>query len=130
MELRHRRRPALAAACALALLVAGACGPPTLDQVPAHLVGRWQTDAPRYAERWLEVRPDSLSFGMGRVALDVHAIERIEIEPEADEGAAYRLHYTEVEGFSDVLVLHYRGTPAPSLRLGARDEKWTRVASE
>jgi hypothetical protein len=113
--------------CSLAVVLGLGCGPRVLDAVPSHLVGRWKTDAPRYAERWLEIRPDALAFGMGRVPLDVHPIERIEIEPEPGGGATFRLHYTEVEGFPDALVVHYRGTPVASLTLGAREERWTRA---
>jgi hypothetical protein len=47
-----------------------ACGPTVEDGVPDELRGRWITSEPRYHDRYLEIQPDRLIWGVGEFELD------------------------------------------------------------
>ncbi|MGH7424069.1 MAG: hypothetical protein ACREJ1_10410, partial [Candidatus Methylomirabilales bacterium] len=42
--------------------------------VPDHLLGVWTTSAPRYADRYIEIRNDMIIFGTGGDAFELHAL--------------------------------------------------------
>jgi hypothetical protein len=120
------RPPAAAVALAATLLLA--CGPETLATSPESLLGRWETDAPRYRNSWFEVRPTSLVWGMGSFELDVESIDKIEVVRPDGRPASYRFHYTGSGGEAEVQVLLFEPGPPARLRLGAREEPWYRAS--
>jgi len=104
------------------------CGPPTVESTPRELVARWVTDAPGYDDRYLEIRANTLVWGMGPTTLARHAIEEIEVVSEGrDRPPTYRFQYTEAAGYDDVLVVHVVSPSPRRIRLGSRMEEWTPV---
>jgi len=60
-EMTPRR---IVAATALLATLAG-CQAQNENPVPDHLLGVWTTSAPRYADRYIEIRHDMIIFGTG-----------------------------------------------------------------
>lgn len=122
-----RRGRHIAAAAGLLLVAAGGCRPAPPGPVPDALIGRWETNAPRYAGRWLEVRPDELLWGMHDSILDRQRIDRIE-RATHQRTPEYRLHYREeLEGYDAVLRMRLEPGPPPRVRLGNGEERWRLV---
>ncbi|MBW2269555.1 MAG: hypothetical protein JRH16_13350 [Deltaproteobacteria bacterium] len=122
------RRLKRAGASGLVLWLIVGCGPAMLESAPLELVARWVTDAPGYDDRYLEIRSDTLVWGMGRTTLARHAIEEIERVPEGrGRPPAYRFQYSETGGYDDVLVVHLVSASPRRIRLGSRTEEWTPV---
>lgn len=123
---RHGWRVVATAVC-LALAGAAGCQPTSPREVPVALLGRWETDAPRYAGRWLEVRQDELLWGMQDSILDRQRIERIELAMQ-QRTPEIRLHYREEpEGYDAMLRLRLDPGPPPRVRLGNGEERWRLV---
>jgi hypothetical protein len=122
------RRLKRAGASGLVLWLIVGCGPPLRESAPRELVATWVTDAPGYDDRYLEIRADTLVWGMGRTTLARHPIEEIEVVPEGrGQPPAYRFQFTEAEGYDDVLVVHLVSPSPRRIRLGSRMEEWTPV---
>ncbi|MDJ0787490.1 MAG: hypothetical protein QNK05_11825 [Myxococcota bacterium] len=112
----------------LALLVTSvACGPKTLEATPYPLLGRWETDAAKYEDRWFEIRNQSLIWGIGTLKAYEHPITRIEFEE--DEGVlVYDFHYwNQEQGYDDSLRVRLSPGTDPRIQLGARAEEWYAV---
>jgi hypothetical protein len=66
----------LAVAVCLGLL--GGCGPESTRTVPDELLGRWTTQAAKYADTFFELQRDTLILGLAGGQTEVRAIARVE----------------------------------------------------
>ena len=114
---------------ALAVVAAAllACGRSVEDGVPADLRGRWITSEPKYHDRYLEIQPDRLIWGIGEFELYNHPIEKVESRPEANKQTRYWLHYTESEGYPDALEIVLHRGARQAIRFANRPEVWIRA---
>ena len=120
---RVPRWSAVGAAAAILL----ACGPTVEDAVPNQLQGRWITSEPKYQDRYFEIQPDRMIWGVGEFDLDAHPIEKIESQPQVAGKIRYWLHYTENEGYPNALEIELCLVPKAELRFVNRPEVWTRA---
>ena len=67
---------------------------PKIKTVPDHLLGVWHTKHARYADRFLEFRPQSVTFGTGSNASQTYAIEQIE-EVSVESETLYTVTYLD-----------------------------------
>jgi len=74
--------------------------------LPAELVGLWTTADPSYSDRYLELQPDTITFGTGGTSSIKYSIIGV-ARPEAGEDEAYEIHFRGVDGakFSREIVL-------------------------
>ena len=74
--------------------------------VPTELVGLWTTTDPSYSDRYLELQPDSITFGTGGTSSIKYSIIGV-VRQEAGEAEAYEIHFRGVDGakFSREIVL-------------------------
>ena len=114
-------------ALAVVTAVLLACGPTVEDGVPDELRGRWITSEPRYHDRYLEIQPDRLIWGVGEFELDNHPIEKVESRPEASKQMRYWLHYTENEGYPNALEIVLHRGAREAIRFANRPEVWIRA---
>lgn len=63
---------------ALLLALVGGCGPETSRTVPAQLLGRWTTNAPKYADTFFELQPETLLLGLAGGQIDTRPITKVE----------------------------------------------------
>jgi hypothetical protein len=127
MSCRIAARVSVAVAIVLATI---ACGPSN-EELPEALVGVWRTDAPRYADRYLELQPGFVTFGTGPVSMDLYALASVSSEPVKPpaRGRLYTLVYTDGEGLpSSLRLIHDERNPSV-LRLAHRREQWKRDAT-
>jgi hypothetical protein len=121
----HAAAAARACAAGLALLLALACGPRRLDDVPDDLLGTWRTRAPRYEKNFFEVRRDALVLGVAGRELDVLPIRELDWTSDSDGNAIYRFHFVADEGYEDVLVVTRLRGGERAIRLASRADLWT-----
>lgn len=93
------------------------------NTVPAHLVGVWKTDDPKYEDRYLKFTDNFLIFGIGRGEEVSNYIEKIEAE-QGGEGISYNFLYRDSEGGKWTLRLIYDPGSGGTIRLQNRDEIW------
>lgn len=80
--------------------------------VPDQLLGTWKTAAPLYADRFLEIGKEALTFGTGDGASNSYMIESVEKVNEGQEGQAtlysmYTISYTDREGQEYMLAFYH-----------------------
>lgn len=97
--------------------------------IPFHLQGIWTTDAPRYGDRYMELRARHVLFGIRERGVDVYSVRRVE-ETIEDDKRVYTIFYGDDEG-GDLSLSFYQGSDGgeeivfkhqPQLR-------WTRMES-
>lgn len=111
-----------AACCALIVL---ACGGQD-SGVPPELVGRWVTDARAYADRSLVIGTRSLVFASGPAASQNFAVRGVELNTLPDGTREAVIAYGAAGEGLTLRVRRYETIP-PSIRLGDRPERWTRI---
>ena len=65
--------------------------------VPDELLGVWKTSAPKYADRFFELKKDAVIFATGEGNVSVHAIVKIE-QVREDKQILYTFYYTNQAG--------------------------------
>ena len=75
-----------AAVIAAAIVCLPGCQQETTDvELPAELFGRWTTSAPKYADRFFELRGDgTVLFGLGGSQREVSPIVKVELVKDGD----------------------------------------------
>ena len=113
----------------LGLLVSGlvfGCAP-ELEPTPSAILGHWSTEATRYRDRSLEIRPDAILFGTGPYSAPrLHILIGVESQPSSDPWNVCRLSYREDDGTVGQLEISYRDQPRPQIRFANRQEIWIR----
>lgn len=85
----------LAAGAALVILIG--CHAAEIDGLPEGMVGIWKTSAPKYADRFFELKENDLvSFGTGEGLTQIHPISSVERVATVD-GVLYSVHYADIE---------------------------------
>lgn len=109
------------------LLSAVACGPQKLEQVPPQLIGIWKTRAPRHAQNFVEIRPDSVVLGVIGMELETVPIETIEVSRKSRDEEVYRLGFTALEGYPDAVEVTWLAQER-AIRIGSAPGAWKRSA--
>jgi hypothetical protein len=112
---------------AMALLATlAACQAQKENSVPDHLLGVWSTSAPRYADRYIEIRNDMIIFGTGGDAFELHVLAELN---EAREGEAilYTISHLNHFGQPYTLSFYYEPTSDGIIRFkNQREIAWTK----
>jgi hypothetical protein len=83
---------------ALAILVSLiGCGPERTKTAPDELIGIWRTTDPKYADRFLGLTRDTISFGTGGEGFYTRSIVAVEKIRE-DGNTLYTIFYVDAEG--------------------------------
>ena len=87
----------------LGALVLSACAEPEPLELPEALIGYWTTDAPKYADRFLEFRADRMVvFGLGGRRTDLSPIVRI----KAVNRSGFLIHHiSHLNEYGEVYIL-------------------------
>ena len=104
-EMTPRR---IVAATALLAALAG-CQAQKENPVPDHLLGVWTTSAPRYADRYIEIRHDMIIFGTGGDTFELHVLAELK---EAREGEAMLYTITHLNHFGQPYSLSFYYKPS------------------
>ncbi len=121
-EMTPRR---IVAAMALIATLAG-CQEQKESPVPDHLLGVWTTSAPRYADRYIEIRNDMIIFGTGGDAFELHALTDIN-EVREGEAIVYTITHLNHFGQAYTLSFYYEPTSDGIIRFkNQREIAWTK----
>ena len=81
---------------ALFLLVSG-CGTKTYMEVPDEVIGVWKTTDTKYADRYFELKKDSIVFGQGGPSMTTFSITKAVVKDQKQQ-ALYKIEYVGSEG--------------------------------
>ena len=95
--------------------------------VPQHLIGVWETPAPKYADRYMKFTEHTLIYGTGEGQEVSHEIEKIDME-QAGGGTLYTLHYRDSEGEKYTLTFTY-SPDRRTIQMKNRVEIWEKSRS-
>lgn len=93
--------------------------------VPQHLIGVWETPAPKYADRYMKFSEHTLTFGIGEGEEVSHEIEKINAE-QGGGGTMYTLHYRDSEGEKWTLTFTY-SPDTRTIRIKNSEELWEKA---
>ena len=80
---------------ALFFLVSG-CGTKTYMEIPGEVIGVWKTTDAKYADRYFELKKDSIVFGQGGHSATTYSITRVKVKDEKQQ-ALYIIEYAGSE---------------------------------
>jgi hypothetical protein len=98
------------------VLVLASCAKKTYKEVPDELVGVWKTSAPKYDDRFFELKKNSITFGTGEGASETFPVTKTEMQPEDGENL-YQVYYVATEGDTQQWVFYFPAAGQGSLRL-------------
>ena len=90
--------------------------------VPQHLIGVWETPAPKYADRYMKFSEHTLIYGIGEGEEVSHEIEKIDTA-QTDGGTLYTFHYRDSEGEKWTLIFTY-SPDTRTIQMKNSDEIW------
>jgi uncharacterized lipoprotein NlpE involved in copper resistance len=121
-EMTPRR---IVTAMALIATLAG-CQAQKESPVPDHLLGVWSTSAPRYADRYIEIRNDMIIFGTGGDAFELHVLTDVN-EVREREAIVYTITHLNHFGQPYNLSFYYEPSGDGIIRFkNQREIAWTK----
>ncbi len=117
---------ARAAAALLALVLTAACGETTAE-LPPDIMGRWQTEDPEYADRFLEIGPGIIRVDKGEATPPPHTIVTVE-RGESPSGALYGIEYELASGETEWVRLMFDSRNVTLQLQNRRGAVWRRVS--
>ena len=75
---------------------------------PNELLGVWKTSAPQYADRFIKIEKDNITFGTGEKNFEIYSIKKIYIKKVPKESnILYTIHYKNREGVWYKVAFYY-----------------------
>jgi hypothetical protein len=108
----------------LALFFGWRCGYESF--APNELVGVWTTSDPKYADRFLKIDRDAITFGTGEGNFETYAITKMKKGAEVQD-MLYTIYYEDEAGDTYTLAMYYSPERGGVLRLkNQREIIWTK----
>jgi len=114
------------AAAALLLWRPGRGPQRTQVAVDGEISGRWTTVAPAYADRFLDIRPDRVVFGLGAEGEVSHPVIGVSLEPVEGGGRQYVIAYDGGDPNGTPLELRLSAAGGRLVLANLPDVAWTR----
>jgi hypothetical protein len=89
-------------------------------RVPAELIGTWETSNRMYADRSLEIGPESITFGTGPGTETTGFIEDVQSAP-ADGKVLYTISYSS-DGTPGTISLYYATDDGETVRVKNQEQ--------
>ena len=94
--------------------------------VPEHLLGVWTTPHPKYADRYFEIRNDTIIFGQEGENFELHALADV-YETREEGSILYKITHLNHEGQRLTFAFYYDPTNNGAIRFkNQREIVWTR----
>jgi len=107
-------------------VVLSACAKRTYKEVPDEAVGVWKTPAEKYADRFFELKKDSVTFGIGDGGSETYAVLKTEVQPEGGDNL-YCVYYVGNDGDIQQWSFYLPAGGQGSLRLKSQKSiLWTK----
>lgn len=94
--------------------------------VPQQLIGKWETSALKYTDRYLEFGEYYITFGFGEDMHESHYIRKINQDKNMN-GISYSLIYEDSEGEKWPLAFSYTTGDGEYIKLKNSDVTWKKV---
>lgn len=97
--------------------------------VPGHLIGVWETSAPKYADRYMKFSEHTLTYGIGEGKEVSHQIEKID-SAQGDGRTIYTFYYRDAEGEKWTLSLTYSPDSGGTIKIKHSEDIWKKSSRE
>jgi hypothetical protein len=121
----HREVKFLQRLALLSLIILAGCKGEVV--VPQHLIGVWETPAPRYASRYMKITGNTLIYGIGDGQEIAHEIKKIDTE-QAGGGTLYTFYYKDSEEYKWALTFTY-SPDTRTIQIKNSKELWKQTKS-
>ncbi len=92
------------------------CEKPTLEEVPAEVIGRWTTTDIRYADRAFEITPETVYLHQGGDQFAAYAILRARITVSESQAPTHSVQYRDESGEEYSFAFYVSDEDGGSLR--------------
>ena len=97
------------------------------EKIPEGIFGKWQTEDPRYADRYFELYAAHVTFGFGEGKTAVYELVRIDRAP-GEKPSEYNLIFADEDGNRYSQSFYFAEKSPSVLRFKNRDEiEWQKV---
>jgi hypothetical protein len=114
----------------LAFLTAFGCSSNKIENLPQEVLGRWETEAPKFAGFSFELGEKTITFYdlNAEEGIEVYVIKKRTKELDRDGKALYGVHYKNDEGLELKHAFYYDPSEGGKIRLKNQESVvWTRV---
>lgn len=96
------------------------------------LMGVWKTSEPRYADRFIKIGKDTITFGTGGENFESYSIKKIYMKKVPIENSIlYTIHYKNREGVWNKFAFYYSPVNGGVIRLKNQKQMvWTKEQSD
>ena len=96
--------------------------------VPDEMTGRWESDSPKYKDRYLELSTVSVVYGTGVDTIDVNFVQSIAKQVEGGK-TVYTIHYKNSTGEKGKISFFWNPSNNGEIRLkGQKEMTWKKIA--
>lgn len=115
----------IAALLVFAVCLSGCSNVTIIKTVPQNLVGVWSTDAPKYADRYFELKKDAVTFALGNGKLSTNTILQVTEAPDKAR-SFYEISYQTPEGTTQKFAFYYT-PPTSTIQIKSQEKmNWTK----
>jgi hypothetical protein len=114
----------------LAFLTAFGCSSNKIDNLPQEVLGRWETEAPKFAGFSFELSEKTITFydQNAEEGTEIYFIKKRTKEQDNDGNTFYVVHYENEEGLELKHAFYYDPSEGGEIRLKNQESVvWTRV---
>ncbi|MBN2332286.1 MAG: hypothetical protein JXO49_01175 [Deltaproteobacteria bacterium] len=95
--------------------------------LPPDLLGTWGTESPKYADRFLTLETDVISFGIGGGEVNRYAITQVKAKEQGNHVTDYIIHYKNEDNDGFIFAFTYDTAHHGNLIIRNQPGIWTRV---
>ncbi len=115
----------------LALLINLGCSSNEIENLPQEVLGRWETETPKYAGFSFELSKETITFTdlNAENRIESNIIEKRTKELDNENNIFYVVHYENEEGLALKFAFYYDPSGGGKIRLkNQKTTVWTRVS--
>lgn len=92
-----------------------------IQEIPEGIFGKWQTTSSKYEDRYFNITPDKVVFGVGKGNEAVYTLAGIQRNTEADP-TLFTVTFEDNNGNSYEQSFYYENSASPVLRFKNQNE--------
>jgi hypothetical protein len=115
----------------LTLLINLGCSSNEIENLPHEVLGRWETETPKYAGFFFELSEEAITFTdlNAENGIESNMIEKRTKELDNENNIFYVVHYENEEGLALKFAFYYDPSGGGKIRLKNQETTvWTRVS--
>ncbi len=99
------------------------------NELPAELIGSWETSNPRYTDRLLSFTDDEIHFGIGKGQVAIYTITKVKSSDLGHQTIKYVIHYKNQDNDDFIFAFAYNSAHNGSIMIDHQEGIWRKTAA-